>query len=112
MAKMLLFGAEPATTTAVTAVLTAAGHGVVALTTAAEIRDELRRQAYALLFIADGGADSPSADIAVEAEERGVRAVIMTKSARRLDALRAKGLICFEQPASPEALQAAIQTRL
>ena|SRR5579862_6168039 len=111
MAKMLLLGAEPATTTAVAAVLTAAGHGVV-LTSPTEIRDELRRQAYALLFIADGGADSPSADIAVEAEERGVRAVIMTKSARRLDALRAKGLICFEQPDSPEALQAAIQTRL
>jgi DNA-binding response OmpR family regulator len=112
MAKMLLLGAEPATIAAVEAALSAAGHGVMARTSAAEIREELRRQSYALLFIADGGADFPGVDIAVEAEERGVRAVIMTKSARRLDELRAKGLICFEQPESPEALATAIQTRL
>ncbi len=97
--------------TAVEAALTEAGHGVIAMTTAAGIREELRRQTYALLFIADSG-DSPGVDVAVEAEERGVRAVIMTKSTRRLDELRAKGLICFEQPTSPEALRAAIQTRL
>ena len=112
MAKMLVFGADPATVAVVEAALAATGHAVSVLATAGEVREELKRHGYALLFITDEAGGGSPVDLAIEAEERGIRTIVMTKGTRRLDELRAKGLICFEQPAAPEDLGAAVQARI
>jgi DNA-binding NtrC family response regulator len=114
MAKMLLLGNGSPMVEAVEAALSSAGHAVTTVRTAAEVREILRRESFASLFIADVEPDAESAivDIAVEAEQRGVRAVVMTTSARRLETLRAKGLVCFEPPSPPGDLIEAVQGRL
>lgn len=111
MSKVLMLGVDPASANVIEAALAATGHAVSIMPDAAAVRDALKRQTYALLFIVDAVDGAPD-KLAVEAEQRGVRTIVMTQGAQRLDALRAKGLIAFEQPASSEALAAAVQARL
>ena len=111
MAKMLLLDTGSPDTTAVEAALGETGHGVVTVTTPVAAREAFRRESFALLFIADGAGDGV-AKLAAEAEDRNVRTVIMAEGADVLDGLRAKGLICFERPASLGDLKAAIEARL
>jgi len=111
MSKMLLLGDECPATTAVEAALGDAGYGVVTVADhgrgargvpARELRPVLHRRRR-------GRRHRPSA---AEAEDRRVRTVIMAQSEGVLDALRAKGLICFQCPASLDDLKSAVHARL
>jgi hypothetical protein len=88
-----------------------AGYGVVTVATTTAAREAFRRESFALFFIADGAVDG-IAHLAAEAEDRRVRTVIMAQSEGVLDALRAKGLICFQCPASLDDLKSAVHARL
>jgi DNA-binding NtrC family response regulator len=112
MIATVLLDVEPKTRDAVEAAFRAAGHRVLAMANRAEALGEIRRQRYDVLFISDREADDSGTEIAVAAEARGVRAVIMTKDSRQLKQLRAKGLICFKQPKSIEDLRQAIRSRI
>lgn len=111
MSKMLLLGEGCPATTAVEAALGDAGYGVVTVETAVAAREALRRESYVLLFIADGAGDGVAA-LAADAEDRRVRTIIMAQGAAALDGLRAKGLICFERPASLDDVKSAVHARL
>ena len=111
MAKMLLLDVGGPDTAAVETAMGETGHGVVTVATAGAARDAFRRESYALFFIADGAADGV-AQLAAEAEDRHVRTVIMAEDEAVLDALRAKGLICFARPDSLDDLKSAIGARL
>jgi hypothetical protein len=72
----------------------------------------MRRKPFDLLLISESFCTEPAVELALEAEERGIKSVIMTRTSHRLDGLRAKGLICFRAPDALPELQAAVCARL
>jgi DNA-binding response OmpR family regulator len=112
MAKVLVIESEPETRKALEAALTTAGHQIVIVADGAEVEDQLQRRAFDVLLISDGASTREASKLATETEKHGIKAVIMARSAERVDALRAKGLISFHMPADAQALAAAVRARI
>ncbi len=112
MAKVLVIETEPALRKALEAALTSAGHQVVIAADGAEIEEQLQRKAFEVLLIRDGASTREASKLAIETEKHGIKAVIMAKSAERVEALRAKGLIAFPMPAEADGLEAAVRARI
>jgi DNA-binding response OmpR family regulator len=112
MAKVLVIETEPAMRKALEAALTTAGHQIVVAADNAEVEDQLQRRAFEVLLIRDGASTREASKLAIEIEKHGIKAVIMAKSAERVDALRAKGLISFHMPEDTPGLEAAIRARI
>jgi len=112
MARVLVLETEPTMRMNLTAALNAAGHQVYSVAERAEVQAELRKRRFDLLLISDNEMDGTVSKLALKTEKRGVKTVIMTMNLLRLEALRAKGLICFQVPEALEDLQAAICGRI
>jgi hypothetical protein len=101
---------DPAVRAAVADGLVKGGHAVVALPYHRDSTNDLSR--LDVVLFGAGASDDDALALAVGIERRGIKTMLLGRSTRHLDALRAKGLVCFRAPDGASAIVAAVQARL
>jgi DNA-binding response OmpR family regulator len=108
----MLLENEPTISAALKTAVNASGHRVQIVTSSEQARAAFRKQRVDVLLISESACSTLATQLALEAERRGIRCMIMTKSLKRLQEIRATGLISFHASDVIADLQAAVCTRL